>query len=235
MKTENKIRLEIRKLVSEVFGKSMGLGSGFDDEEGQKPTKMHNWLGSKISSRKPYTAEEIVNIIGESMIDEDWDMINNVYVNLSTKNKISPELQEFASMLGDAIHNNNWHEVSVARKFLKDNMTASMNEHFFFGDEEENTPQEGYNKTPITSFEELKRYKQLLSTDLGSADYFFKYLTNNDLYLFTPSNPDEYIYVLSVKKDSGKFNQGVKFKHNERHENINKLSEIPGEVLDMLF
>ena len=126
MKIENKIRLEIRKLVFEVFSKSMGLGSGFDDDEGQKPTKMHNWLGSKNSSRKPYTEKEVVEIIGKAMIDDDWDIVNEIYINLSTKNNISKELEKFTSMLGDAIHNNSWHELSVARKFLKDSVPSSV-------------------------------------------------------------------------------------------------------------
>lgn len=127
--------------------------------------------------------------------------------------------------------------ISEVKRIVKTEMNE---EHFFDYENDSDDQSKEYGKdgvlgdkefdyTEITSFEDLDNYPILKRTDLGDEDYFNRYILKNDLYVFESTKGGDN-YAVSVKKD-GEFNQGVKFKDGRVINNINKLNELPENIV----
>jgi len=235
MKIENKIRLEIRKLVFEVFSKSMGLGSGFDDDELNKKSKMAGWLDKKPTSRALYSDVTIKKMLDDAILMDDWDIVNDIVNNVSFRKlgHVPKEIEDLGNSLANATNESNWHKVSIARK--KFNHYAlnkpAINENLL----NEMPAFYPYNFTEIKTFDELSKHPKLLKTDLGLKEWFDKYVSNHNLTLFEPHGGG-YSYLISMK--NGNFREGFKFNpsDSDRGEMIrdNEMETIPHDILTVL-
>jgi hypothetical protein len=230
---ENQIRLEIRKLVSEVFSKGLGLGSGFDDEDLNKKSKMAGWLDKKPTSRTLYSAETIKEMLDDAILMDDWDIINDIVNNVSFRKLgyVPEEIEDLGDSLADASNESSWHKVALARKQFKNYVPSSINENLL----NEMPAFYPYNFTDIKTFDELSRHPKLLKTDLGLKEWFDKYVLNHKLTLFEPHGGG-YSYLISMK--NGNFKEGFKFNplDSDRGEMIrdNEMEKIPHDILTVL-
>jgi len=133
MTPENKIRLEIRKLVSEVFGRSMGLGSGFEDDDSESfddKSKMAGWLDKKPTSRALYSVDVLKKMLDDAILLDDWSIIRDIINNVSFKKlgHIPAGIEQLGDSLTDASNEESWHKVALARKEFKNYMASNLNE-----------------------------------------------------------------------------------------------------------
>jgi hypothetical protein len=120
----------LRKLVKEHIEEMFDQDSSNWETAHDKESEGSKWLDKKMTSRELYPSSVILKKLDEAIMSDDWDIIHDITNNISFKKVgvVPPAVEELGSELSEAIFEEDWHKVSVARKKFKDYLSTTLSE-----------------------------------------------------------------------------------------------------------